>query len=99
MFSLFLITSGLSGVDEHIFSDIRVTIQFFGYRNIGTIRVFEGFGPISVSVSVNLVRFRFGFSVLVFLAKAIFLMFGRAFYGHAQWLFGPKKSVLVSLVA
>ena len=97
MFSLFLITSGLSGVDEHIFSDIRVTIQFFGYRNIGTIRVFEGFGPISVSV--NLVRFRFGFSVPVFLPKAILLMFGRAFYGHAQWLFGPKNSVLVSLVA
>ena len=40
---------------------------YFGYKNIGTVRIFEGISP--VSVSGILVRFRFGSSVPVILPR------------------------------
>ena len=70
MFSHFLSNPGSSGVDDNLhyikkvkscFLDIQVSVWFsvwlFGYINIGTIRVFKGFGPVSVTGNSVPVRF------------------------------------------
>ena len=46
---------------------VLVRFGYFGYKNIGTVRVFESIGPVPVSgISV---RFRFGSSVPVIFAR------------------------------
>ena len=46
---------------------VPVRFGYFGYKNIGTVWVFEGIGPVPIlGISV---RFQFGFSVLVILAR------------------------------
>ena len=48
-------------------SSVSVRFGYFEYRNIRTVRIFEGFGLIPVSgISI---WFRYGSSVLVFLPK------------------------------
>ena len=50
-----------------VLGSVPVRFGYFGYKNIGTVRVFEGIGPVPVSgISV---RFRFGSSVPVILPR------------------------------
>ncbi|CDY29927.1 BnaC05g29090D [Brassica napus] len=50
-----------------VLGSVPVRFGYFGYKNIGTIRVFEGISPVPVlGISV---RFRFGSSVPVILAR------------------------------
>ena len=60
---------GYSGT-RSVFDSVPVRFPLFGFRNLRIIRIFESFG--SVSVSGNLIRFRFSFSVPVFLPRANF---------------------------
>ena len=47
-----------------VLSSVPIRLGYFGYRNIGTVWIFEGFSL--VPVSCISVRFRFGSSVPVF---------------------------------
>ena len=52
-----------------VLGSVPVWFGYFGYKNIGTVRVFEGIGPVPVSgISV---WFRFGSSVPVILPRPI----------------------------
>jgi len=50
-----------------VFGSVPVRFGYFGYKNMGIVRVFEGIGPVLVlDISV---RFQFGSSVLVILPR------------------------------
>ena len=57
-----------SGI-RSIFGSVLVRFSYFGYKNIETVRVFEGIGPVPVSdISI---RFLFSSSVPVILSMLI----------------------------
>ena len=52
---------------------ILVQFGYFGYRNIGTVRIFEGFGPVPIQgISV---RFRFFSSKPTSVLSFLFIIF------------------------
>ena len=63
-----------SGI-RSVIGSVPVRFGYFGYKNIGTVRVFEGISPVLVSgISV---RFRFGSSVPVILPRPTHCYFNR----------------------
>ena len=58
-----------------VFGSVLISVRLFRYRNIGTIRIFENFGPVLVLVLINLVRF-FGSGFL-----------SRASFSHSNTIF------------
>ena len=67
MLYVYIINIFIYSGTRSVLGSVLVRFGYFGYKNIGTVRVFEGISPILVSgISV---RFRFGSSVPVILPR------------------------------
>ena len=67
MLYVYIINIFIYSGTRSVLGSVPVRFGYFGYKNIGTVRVFEGIGPVPVSgISV---RFRFGSSVPVILPR------------------------------
>ena len=65
MLYVYIINIFIYSGTRSVLGSVPVRFGYFGYKNIGTVRIFEGIGPVPVSgISV---RFRFGSSVPVIL--------------------------------
>lgn len=69
MLYVYIINIFIYSGTRSVLGSVPVRFGYFGYKNIGTVRVFKGIGPVPVSgISV---RFRFGSSVPVILPRPI----------------------------